>query len=326
MKIKIRYFFTCIFCAALSMVIQSTAQAQLTDTTNSGQRGAPRIYKYSARTGAMADATVADANNLSVVNINPAGLGLVKDLSEAQINIAQNWNNNLMLENFTLPAVRAGTHSFALQFAVHHDRGFETLNLLGRNSLPQPKITMVQLDIAYALTIKNVLSLGIFNNISYAENSIAYYWTFNPTFGVLYAPSEAISYGIAFRGLGRSPTYMVHSLSTTTLGSQHLPRSLELGATLNYPTEMRKKPYFSISMANEKRFGEDGLWYKVGIEIKRIPYLAFRSGLLYQSATNTYAPRFGMGITSNVIEIDYTVSHSQDLFERYHQLGITIHF
>lgn len=318
----------------LGFFLHATTYAQLTDTTDSDRRGAPRVYKYSARTGALADATVADPSYLSVINVNPANLAFVEDLTTIQMNISQNLNNNMMLENFTLPAIRLGNHSFAAQFSIHHDRGFEAFNLLGNNPQPQPKMTIYQADVVYAFSIDDALSFGVLNNVSYAKNVIAQYLTFYPTFGILYAPSESLSYGIAFRGLGRSVTYFIPNPNQgpclqrdnclTTFGSQKLRKSLELGASLKLPTESEYID-FSIYLANEKQFEQDGLWYKAGVEVTSIANLALRSGILYQSAENILAPRFGLGITTNVIELDYTVSNSKDLFERYHQLAITIH-
>ena len=318
----------------LGFAIPITCFAQLTDTTDADRRGAPRIYKYSARTGALADATVADNKYLSIININPAGLALVEDISIFQVNVSQNLNNNMMLENFTLPALRLGNHSFLAQFGLHHDRGFETFNLLGNNPQPQPKMTIYQMDFVYAFSISNDFSFGVLNNISYSKNIIAQYLTYYPTFGILYSPSRSLSYGLAFRGLGRSATYFIPSPNDgsclqqdnclTTFGSQKLRKSLELGASLKLPSE-NNPANFSVYLANEKRFEEDGLWYKAGLEITRLSNLALRGGILYQSAQNIFAPRFGLGVLTNVIELDYTISHSEELFERYHQLAVTIH-
>jgi hypothetical protein len=308
------------------MLSYSIACAQLRDTNNDwGQKEAPRIVKLSARSGAMADATVADPSYISVININPAGLSFVDDLRSAQINLSQNWNNNLLLESLTLPGFRLQNHSFALQFASQHDRGLEYLNLLGTNPQPSPKITLLQADLIYSVSLTNSLSLGVLNNISYAYNrtdkSVSYY----PQVGMMYAPSKWVSYGIAFRGLGRTAAYSILNSSVTELGTQDLRETLILGASIQFPVESEKS-YLSLSFANEKRFRIDGLWYKMGIELKAIPYLTLRSGLLYQSETKVTAPRFGLGITTDVIKLDYTISHSKDLFERYHQLAVTIHY
>ncbi len=299
--------------------------AQLTDTTNSGQRGALKIYKFNARTTALADATVGEPADLSVININPAGLSFVEDYKTVQANISQNWNNNMMLENFTLPAFKFDNHAFAAQFAIHHDQGPESFNILGNNPMPQPKVTMYQADVVYSLTVQDVLSLGILNSFSFAQNSIAQYWTYYPVLGMMYAPSQSITYGITFRGLGRSVVYnVVNNSRLTTLGSQDLRETLELGAALQFPVDT-DKTYLSISLANEKRFGEEGIWYKAGLELRSFSYLILRTGLIFQPETDVYAPRFGIGIASDLLALDYALSYSKELYERYHQLGITLH-
>lgn len=309
----------------LCLALPGGGWAQLTDTTNAGQRGAPKIHKFNARTSAMADATVGEPADLSVINVNPAGLSFVQNHKTFQANISQNWNNNVMLENFTLPAFKFDNHIVAAQFAIHHDRGLESFNILGTNPMPQPKITMYQVDMVYSYTIQDVLSFGILNNFSYAQNSIAQYWTYYPVFGMMYAPSQSISYGLAFRGLGRSVVYnVINDTGLTTLGSQDLRESLELGAALQFPVDT-DNTYLSISVANEKRFGEEGIWYKAGIELKSFSYLALRTGLIFQPETDIYAPRFGIGLTSDLLTLDYAISYSKELYERYHQLGITLH-
>lgn len=308
----------------LSLLIPADSWAQLTHPERSGQQGAPRIQKISARTAALGDATVGDPTEISVINVNPAGLAFVNDLKEAQINISQNWNNNVMLENITLPAFQFKNHSVAAQFSIHHDRGLESLNFLGVNPLPQPKITMYQLDVVYSVTIADVLSFGVLNNFSHAENSIAQFSTYHPTLGIMYAPSGSVSYGIAFRGLGRSIVYNVVNTSATTLGSQDLRESLELGAALQFPGNA-DQTHLSIVLSNEKRFGETGVWYKAGFEWTAFSYLALRTGIIFKPENDVYAPRFGTGIGTDFFTLDYAVSYSNDLYERFHQLGITLH-
>lgn len=330
---KIPSIYTFLF-LILGFSIPGICYAQLTDTTDTDRRGAPRVYKYSARTGALADATVADRKYLSSININPAALALVEDLSMLQVNVSQNLNNNMMLENVTLPAFRLGNHFLGVQLGIHHDRGFETFNLLGNNPQPRPSMTIYQMDVVYAFSIRDVFSFGVLNNISYSKNIIAQYITYYPTLGILYSPSRSLSYGLVFRGLGRSPTYFIPEPNQsnclqrdnciTTFGSQELRKSLEVGASLKLPAE-EDSANFSIYVANEKRFSQDGLWYKAGLEVTRLSNLALRGGILYQSAQNILAPRFGLGLLTSVIELDYTISHSKELFERYHQMAITIH-
>lgn len=326
MKTLFQYFIALILSSLLlTLGFPEDLWAQVTDSAgvSEGIRGAPRSFKYDTRTTAMGDATVADPTDLSSININPANLSFVRDTDVLHLNMHQNWNNNLMFQNITFPAFQYGNHTVAGQFAFHHT-GVNATNFLGTSPYPEPNLSMVQIEAAYAYSIENTLSFGILNSISFAQNEIARFWTFSPSLGMLYAPSQSVSYGIAFRGLGRSITYqLIGGDNLTALGSQNLRESLELGATLQFPVDT-DETYLSLSLANEKRFGEGGVWYKAGLEVDVVPSLTLRSGLLFHPERNIYAPRFGVGVNSDILRIDYSISHSRNLYERYHQLGLTL--
>ncbi|MEX2574283.1 MAG: hypothetical protein WD317_08300 [Balneolaceae bacterium] len=306
-----------------SLYLSAPAIAQVTGEPAEPERGVPLIYKFDARTAALANATVAESGAVSAVNINPATLSFVRNTQSVQLNTYQNWDSNLMLQNITFPALIRGEHRVAAQFGYHH-RGFEATNVLGAGPSPMPDIMMYQADVAYAYSIENILSVGVFNNITFAQNEYARFWSYFANLGVLYAPSESVSYGIALRGLGRSITYELHESNRTLLGSQGLRQSLELGATLQFPVEVEDS-YVSLSLANEKRFGENGIWYKGGLEIKPIPVLALRSGILYHPVNRIQIPRFGTGLLLDSLRLDYSFSYRNLPNERFHQLGLTIY-
>lgn len=326
MKSRLIYYHILTFTLAITLSLPALAKAQITDPTDTenGLRGAPIVYKYAARAAAMANATVGDIQNLMAINVNPAALAFVQNMRSVQLNIYQNWNNNLMLENFAFPIFANSKHAFAGQIGLHHG-GIKSTNFLGTNPMPQPSVTMYQLDLAYAITVQDVLSFGILNNISFAQNNNnAQYWTSHFTLGVVYSPSLSVSYGMAFRGLGRSLVYRFVGDGRTAFASQDLREVLELGATMRFPVDTQD-PYFSLSLANAKRFGEAGIWYKGGFEVKTLPFLLLRAGLLYQSDTDVTAPRFGIGIVGDVVELDYALSYDRELYERFHQLTLTLH-
>lgn len=326
MKTIVQYTVALITTSLVLSAIPQELWAQITDSAGvaEGIRGAPRSYKFDTRTVGMGDATVADPTDLTSININPAALPFTRNINVLHIDIFQNWNNNLMLENFTFPAFQQGAHSFAGQFTLHHS-GMNATNYLGTSPLAEPDLMMIQVDVAYAYSIENTLSFGILNSASFAQNEVAQYWTFSPSLGLLYAPSESISYGMAFRGLGRSVTYQLIGDDITALGSQNLREILELGATLKLPVDTDKN-YLSLSLANEKRFGQNGVWYKAGLEIKPVLSIALRGGLMFHPEDNIYAPRFGIGLYGDGIRADYSISHSNQLYERFHQLGLTFEF
>lgn len=318
---KLHYIIFLIF---LFPIVVPELRAQATDTTGtiSGLRGAPPVYRFDTRTTALGSATVADGAAVSSVNINPALLSFVRDLQTVQLNTFQNWENNRLLTQMTLPAYRAGQHRVAMQMA-YHTRGPDATNLLGAPLRPQPDFDLVQFDLAYSWSLDNVLSVGVMQTVSFAHNADARYWTGHTSLGVIYAPSESISYGMVFRGLGRSTTWEMIEDGRTTLGSQALNETLELGATLKFPVET-DQTYLAISLSNEKRFTEPGIWYKGGLELKAASWLFLRSGILFNPETNTYEPRYGIGLEFNRFIFDYTLSRREHELDRFHQVGLTI--
>ncbi len=301
----------------LWMAVAFTLQAQPSDTTFT-----PRIYAFDTRTTAMGDATVADPHSLSAISVNPASLSFVRNLRSFSLYAVQNVNNNRMTEIVTFPGIGNGSQRIAFQLGIQHG-GTNASNYFGAGTYPEPTLTAYSANMAYAVSFANVLSLGILNNVTFARNNDAQYWTYSADLGLLYAPSESVRYGMAFRGLGRSVTYDIIEDDRTTLGSEKGRNALELGATLTFPTNT-DRTYFSLSLANEKRFGEDGIWYKGGLELKPVQALSLRSGFVFHPENNVYIPRLGIGFNQNRFALDYAVSLSKELNERFHQIGILI--
>lgn len=327
MKYISRHIYHSLLVLFVCIAMPADVLAQLTDTTGtgSGQRGAPHIYKYDARTTAMGDATVSDPTNLAAININPASMSFIREFhGKIEFNAFHNWNNNLMTGNATIPVYAEFGHRVAAQVGLYH-AGFNSLNPLGGNPQPQPNLSMYQVDLAYAYAWENMLSVGVFNSTTLSRNSDAQYWTNFTNIGLLYAPTPTLSYGVVFKGLGRSVVYDIIDENTTTLGSQNLRESLELGATVKFPVE-EEDTNVALSLANEKRFGQNGIWYKIGLEVIAASQVAFRGGFVLHPENRVAAPRLGLGYITDFIELDYAVSFNEGLYERYHQLGFTIHF
>lgn len=320
-----KYLSTYIFNAFILMMVLSglphLALAQVTDTTGTGtgERGAARSYKIDTRATAMGDATVADPTNIAAININPALLSFVRDFQTLQIYSFQNWNNNLMFENATFPVLDFAEHRVAAQLSLHH-MGFDAINPAGRPTISEPELNLYQVDLAYSFSYENLVSFGFMSNMTLTQSDEAQYWTSHTTLGIAYAPSQSVSYGISLRGLGRSSVYEIIGDGSTILGSQNLRESLELGASLQFPTV--SEPFLSISFANEKRFGENGIWYKVGAEYIAANVVAIRSGMIMHPENRIFAPRFGLGVDTEFFKIEYAFSYHRELYERYHQIGI----
>lgn len=286
--------------------------------------GAPRSLIFDTRSLSLGSATVSDVFGRASIGINPALSGLYETGVFIQANSYHNWDINLLQTDVTLPTLSAEGNHFTARFGFLNT-GYNSLNYLGSPTLPVPDIEIFHAGLAYAYSFTDAFSLGILQSISFANNEQAQFWTYFADIGLAYAPYEAVSYGIVFRGIGHEPTYEIIETGQTTLGSRLLRQSLELGATLRFPTEQRR-PYLAVSFANEKRFGEQGLWYKGGVEIMPSSIFAIRSGILFHLDQSVFIPRFGLGFMSGAVRLDYMIAPKDFSGEHFHQIGLTLQF
>ena len=301
--------------------------AQLADSTgiDTGLRGAPRIQKIDSRSAALAGSTVADIAGNSSVNMNPALIAFVRNSDAVEFNYYHNWNNNLVQHIITPPSISYKNHHFIFQTALFHD-GNGTGNIKGSAPLPVPDFTMFDLGLGYAISYENILSIGIYNNVSYGQNTHSSdLWTYYSEIGVLYAPSRNITYGAVFRGLGRSIMYEFDESGASLLMDQRIRQVLELGATLKFPVDS-DRPQFAISFSNEKHFGRKGIWYKGGLEVNPAPSISLRSGIIFEPDQKIYAPRYGIGINTRHLQLHFSISPKQLHAERFHQAGLAVKF
>ncbi len=324
MKTKLSIPLTLITVCLLQLSLPSSLMAQLVDTTGVafGLRDAPVIQKIDSRSAAMGDATIADPYSNASMNLNPALLAFVSRDRTIQINSNQNWFNNIIYHGITLPVIRAGRHAFAFQPGLHHTSSAE-INYLSDEQLNDPDVAIFQLDAGYAFSFSDLFSIGIFQNVSFSNNKFSNNWTYFADFGLVYNPIGPVSYAAVFKGVGKSVTYEFFDDSNTRLGSQQLGKILEIGASIQFPDET-DHPYLSLSFSNEKRFEEDGVWYKAGAEFKPVRIVSVRSGIIFKPNDRIYIPRLGLGIQLSFLTIDYAASPRNLYGEYYHQVGLTI--
>lgn len=313
--------FLFIFCSALLLNTSVTAQIQ-----NGDDQGVLPSKLYDTRSISMANTTISDVLGRPSIGINAAVSGLLNNPMILQFNTHHNWENNFMQHDLSLPTLSIGSHHFTARLGMLH-RGFENLPFTTPSTLPDPDIISYRAEIAYAIAISTHFSLGTLQSVSYAtsnNNEEAQYWNYFADLGLIYAPDGAVSYGLVFRGLGHETTYEIIETGQTTFGSQLARQSLEIGATLRYPIE--ESAYLSISFSNEKRFGEDGLWYKGGVEIIPISFIDIRGGIMVNFDQSLFIPRTGIGINAGQFQLDYMISPKNLDGEQFHQFGLTIQF
>lgn len=293
-------------------------------TISEENRGTLEIHKFDTRSLSMGSATVSDAYGSVSMGVNPALTGLFNKRISIYSNSNHSWDTNLLRFDATLPTVIVDRHHITARFGMLNG-GYDEINYLGSPQLPEPDVKQYHADLAYAFAVTEVFSVGVLQSLSYSFNDDAQYITYFTDLGIAYAPAENISYGLVLRGIGREVMYEIIETGATTLRSNEIGQKLEIGATFRFPIEERS-PYMSLSFANEKRFGEDGLWYKAGLELLPFRFLALRGGVQFRTVDLDFIPRTGVGFYTDYFRLDYMVAPRNQRGENFHQLGLTFQF
>lgn len=213
-----------------------------------------------------------------------------------------------MNENVSFPLRIGQSDAVAIGLTVNH------VGYAGNTQGLDFKVLQFGYDIAYAREIIPTLSLGVGLSVRYAHTTASELWGISSSYGVYYFPSQEVSYGVSVNGVG-SGILFVSDRVTTSLSSENLPRSLTAGVTIRYPEEA-DQTYFTLSVANEKIFGVDGIRYKGGFEYDPWKFLALRLGYFYHANVASFA-RYGFGLRTSRFGIDYAISPSQSSDRAY---------
>ncbi|MCH8567125.1 MAG: hypothetical protein LAT67_02620 [Balneolales bacterium] len=313
---------TLLLIASAALCFQNEAQAQIIST--SGNSGVLSVQHFDTRSLSMGSATVSDLYGRPSMGINPALSGLYQNNLVFQINTNYSWNTRLMQYSLQFPTISVENHRITARIGFMNE-GFDELDFWENSQIPVPDAELYHADIAYAFAFSEVFSLGVNQRIAYALNKGTNDWAYSADFGLVYAPAENISYAIVFRGLGNEISYEIAEAGATILGSKLMQQSLEVGATFRFPTE-GERTFLTISFANEKEFGNSGLWYKGGMELLPFSFLAIRGGLLFNLDDSVFIPRTGIGFVFSFGRFDYMLAPGQRAGEYFHQAGLTLKF
>ncbi len=263
-----------------------------------------------ARNAALADADISGTYNVSNMYLNPASLAFVTNTS-IFFNQSQIKNGLGMGENLAFPVLSHGPQVLSMGLEVFH---------LGYVQKPEgfsgQHVFEYGYNIAFASALSSTFSLGVSAGLQHGNANSSQTWAASYSIGLDYSPSADINYGAVFSGLGTEVQYIQHD---TLLSAQagDAPRVLEIGATMSYPSSssLRRKVFF-LSLANEKIFGETGLFYKAGIEIRPFDFLNLRFGFI--TGPGVSEARYGLGFQINNFFIEYVVYPQQasDMLEQ----------
>lgn len=261
-----------------------------------------------ARAAAMADALTGDISEVSTLYGNPASLPFVEKQA-LLLDHFYEWTSAVATEVLAAPLHATEHHAVGLGAHVSH------VGYL-RRSRPYPA-SMIQygMDGAYANVLSSGFSVGVRFGLRYTQNDHSAILTNSWSIGVTYYPSPDISYGVVYNAFGDAAL----AVNDSTLATRASPRRLQIGITMRYPSSFKRR-LLTLALTNEKVFGETGLYYRFGVEVLPIGFLAARLG--YFVGPTTAAVRYGAGIRTDYVEVDYAISPRQGL--RFQEVSLLI--
>ncbi len=279
----------------LSFILISTLMHQNT-SAQSGyfNNNAPLL---NARSASLADAGISDPYDVNIMYLNP---GALTNLSSSSIilNHSQEKSINGKTESVAMP-IRIGPNDvLAIGLMANHTGYTE------ENVTPEFKIIQYGYNIAYSRQIVPSVSVGTEIGVRYARSQTSSVWSVRSSLGFFYSPSQEISYGVTYNGIGNGVGYTFDGVSTL-LYSTSPPRSLQAGLSMHFPSDFQERVLTCV-ISNEKVFGQSGIIYKGGIEYFIFRFFALRAG--YKVAETNKIGIFGCGIKTEPIKIDFSVS------------------
>jgi hypothetical protein len=266
----------------------------------------PQVFGVGARSTALADTYVSEVLDVTGMYSNPAGIRMLRT-SALMVSHLEEWSQNSMRDNVTLPVIRLTDQAFAVGASVNH------IGKLRESPSVNYEGIQYAVSAAYAHVIAPDLTLGAGVTAHYSTASNSKLWTGFGSIGMMYTPDPVISYGLTFGSIGSNIRYQFAN-GTTTLFRDNLSRHLEIGATMRLPSGSRQ-PRVVLTFANLKVLDTDGLTYKIGIEYTPIDILSLRAG--YRVDPDVATARYGMGLHLRRIRLDWAIAPSKMLDQMY---------
>jgi len=264
-----------------------------------------------ARGAALGNAIVADIATIENMYLNPSSLLFVRE-SSLFLNNRQEWTNHVFEENITVPIFATRTQALAVGASVSHAGYIK----------PQFRLRFLQIgtDIGYSLSIVGAFSAGLLVSVRRGQVESSAVTTGWLTLGLMYSPTPAISYAVAFRGIGKGIDYSYDEANAKSVVRQadDLPKIMEVGATMSYPAT-GSKSIFSLSLSGERRFEEGVIRYKGGIEVLPWNFLRLRIGHIGRIREF----RFGAGISIEGFTLDYAISPNNEI-GRFDEVSLSL--
>jgi hypothetical protein len=298
-------FFISHAAAALAAVFLAAGLSVAQQTTTLYFRQSP----LSARAAAVGEAFVADVQSVGSAAWNPASLVYLQSVS-VDATVGARMDNRAMTGGVTLPLAAREQYGIAVS-------GYSAL--FDRADWSAKTGTVYGGTMSCAARVTPTFSVGALYTMqtgTYAGTTVTGH---NFGIGMMYTALPAFTYGAALTGIGSGIVYHQTDSVRSIDRQGELPRSITLGAEWHYPTT-HDRIMFNYFLAGEKIIGVDQVVYRMGLEILPWKFLAIRGGVV--SGPITSVGRFGFGIRTSIVDIDYAVASSR-AEDRVHSVTVS---
>jgi hypothetical protein len=257
-----------------------------------------RLPLPGARAAGLADAYAAEVSDAAVMYWNPASAPFL-DHSAVILDHYHESQTGVMNDVVATSVHVTDEDAITLGGDLSH------LGYLASSRSSGLRAIQSGLHLGYARILYPGVSVGLTATANYIDLQENRRWTSSWMAGLTYFPSPEISYGLVFRDVVHGAQVEQSSVAVR----EELPRRLEMGISMRYPVS-RARRIVTISLGNEKFFGESGLLYKGGVELYPIPFLALRWG--YLAGPDIAEPRYGLGVRTEAVQLDFAISPKRD--------------
>ncbi len=263
----------------------------------------------SARTAALAAASVGEAYDVTSMYWNPAALSFLRQSSVTGSSIldrrSQSFENSLSLPPLYKDTYQVIAAGIACSFYGE--------------KWSQPYFAYNGIDLGYSIKVHRSFSIGILMNVRYGNTSRSGLWALSGIIGGFYSPSSGSSYGIVVDGLGDNILYTNDGNEAIIKYQRNAGQSIRIGSSFRFPSIYRM-PYITITLESQKLLANSRIIYRGGFEIYPFHNVSMRFGILSKSLATVGT--FGVGINLNQFHIDYAFSPDPDV-HRFHLISIS---
>jgi hypothetical protein len=286
-----------------------------------GQKVGPQFpyLTSSARLLAIADAGDPLLDTFSGFGSNPAVLGLMKTSIADYTFLRVQKGVTFEHLGIAYKATRSDGIAFAVDILHFGGTDFYT------NSNVRDLGFELRTGLAYGREIAEALSMGINLQAITSTTGPQSVWAFGGDFGLAYAPSRYIRYGLTVKGIS-SDYKVVAPILRTDVFTPRISRVLALSIAIDYPLADQTQKIV-LAFQNEKIIGERRVIYRFGSEY--YPFWSVdgfratvRGGFIIRGSD--VEPRFGLGVSFAQFAFDYGYRYTRRYFQPSQMFTLTV--